>query len=259
MRIAILSGGDPRFLSIERVLLEAGHLCVPYGRETHPHVLLTPVPTARNGATVTGTDITPESIPKEIPYIFGANIPPRFRSIWEGENRRVIDLLQDDRLVEENARLTAEGAILQVATHTKISPGNQTVGVLGSGRIATHLVRLYRSFGSRLHVWARNRDALTALSKMGAITHPLDGGFSFLGECRVLYNTVPHPLLTGEDLSHMKEGLAVELASGQGNLPFEECRHLEFLSLPGIPGKLFPKTAGELMGKTLLSYLNQTL
>ena len=79
------------------------------------------------------------------------------------------------------------------------------------------------------------------------------------GDLDVLINTVPHRIITAEVISHMeKDALIVDLASMPGGVDFDFARDAEICAIHALalPGKYSPKTAGAIVGETVLSLLS---
>ena len=76
----------------------------------------------------------------------------------------------------------------------------------------------------------------------------------------VIFNTVPAPVLTAQALSRQRWGtLLLELASPPGGIDREAARRfgLRVVDAPGLPGRLSPKAAGELIKEAVYAMMEE--
>ena len=158
-----------------------------------------------------------------------------------------LDLLSDEVTVLENARLTAEAALLAVSEHTQDSLHGKRCLTVGCGRIGTYLTRLLRSLGANCTVFAR-RASTRALAE-GFGWHTAAPGKAALEGFDFVFNTVPAQALSRSELSALPQTCVwVELASAPGGLPTGGAP-FAFSVLPagGLPGKYLPHAAARVL------------
>ena len=107
--------------------------------------------------------------------------------------------------------------------------------------------------GAEVTVSARRLDDLAwidAFGYRGLRTNRLAGR---LGSFRVVFNTVPHIVLTEELLRELpRECVLLELASQPGfDRAAAEARGLKCIAAPGLPGRAAPETAARAIKLTL--------
>ncbi|MDN5277158.1 MAG: dipicolinate synthase subunit [Clostridiales bacterium] len=168
----------------------------------------------------------------------------------EEKNIRFFDILEEESFAILNAIPTAEGAIQRAMEKTDITLHGANVLVLGYGRIGKCLARMLKGIGARVTVEARKPEDLAWIYENGYNGVHLDDLDSVLGSQQVIFNTIPHLVLTRERLKKVdKEAVIIDLASAPGGTDFEAAKefgiraYLE-LSLPGI---VAPKTAGRIV------------
>ena len=110
--------------------------------------------------------------------------------------------------------------------------------VLGFGRIGKLLAHRLRGLGAEVTASARRLDDLAwidAFGYRGVRTDRLSGK---LGRFRVVFNTVPHTVLTGELLRELpRECVLIELASQPGfDRAAAEALGHKCISAQGLPG-----------------------
>lgn len=165
---------------------------------------------------------------------------------------RKTDLLLDPEYLAQNAYITAE-CVLDVLLPEY--PGlirGCAVGILGWGRIGKCLARLFKNLDAEVTVVARKETDRTLASSLGYRAVPFDGAGEFLKGCRILINTVPDSVLTGEDLAQCpKNCVKIELASRPALIGDD------VIQAQGLPGRYRPEASGKLIADTMLRHMKQ--
>ena len=282
--VAIL-GGDLRQLAAADALREAGYRVLLSGfdiREgidnrslaealTEADVLLLPMPTVRHdriNLPFSDERLTvPELLawltahrPPHLSYVFGGVIPPVLTEGLEALGYRVTDLCREERFNLLNAVPTAEGALAEAMSHLDITLYGAETAVLGYGRIGKILCRSLHALGASVTAVARSESDLTYAELNGyrALTYPeLPAVASRLD---VIFNTVPHPVLTEPILSQLsKQAIVIDLAS----LPYgvdadAALRHgVCVIHALSLPGKVAPLTAGRIVARCVSEKLKE--
>lgn len=207
----------------------------PNDQVTH---LLLPVPCRLSDEAV--ADIV-RRLPRDITVMGGFIERPQLPEI------QFIDLLKDDQYQAENAMITAYCAINLASPQMTVVWQDCPVLVLGWGRIGKCLASLLKALGAQVSVAARkeaDRAMITALGYHGRGFGEPDCSFC---RYRVIFNTVPHPILTREQTAHCRPScLKVELASTPG------IAGLDVIDGRGLPSKLAPESSGKLIARTVL-------
>ena len=159
----------------------------------------------------------------------------------------VIDYYQDETLLMENARITAEAALFEVMNLLPCTVYDCRCLVAGFGRIGKALTARLLGLGAAVTVAARKEKDREAAQKMGAqavsFTKPLP-------PCDVIFNTVPAPVFSSDLLPCGKNILYVELASSPGLDRAPD--GIKILKAASLPGKYAPDTAGRAIAAVLL-------
>lgn len=153
----------------------------------------------------------------------------------------VIDLLKDPTYLAQNAAITADCAIRVAGRHLKTVFRDCPVYILGWGRIGKCLALQLAAMGARVTVGARKETDRATAASLG-FDAAIPGKVP--GDTRVIFNTVPVPILSEDALP---EGcIAIDLASKKG-LPGEDV-----IWARGLPGKIAPEASGSLIADTVL-------
>ena len=182
-----------------------------------------------------------EQLPKDITVLGGHLQQPAF------DNYKCIDLLQDPIYLAENANITAHCAVKVVLQQLPVTLFRCPVLVIGWGRIGKCLAALLRQMGAQVTIAARkeaDRAMALALGYDAVDTAGLSYG---LVRYRVIYNTVPVPILTKDATQYCNSAcIKVELAS----LPGMEGE--DIISAGGLPSRCAPESSGELIARSIL-------
>lgn len=157
------------------------------------------------------------------------------------------DYYRREEVLTGNGVLTAEGAIGAAVTGHPGSLFGARCLVTGFGRIAKPLCLGLRGLGARVDCAARRAEDLLSIRALGCtprafgeLERPYD----------LIFNTVPSPVLGEAFLKRQGEdALLLELASAPGGFDLEAAGRLglRVQAEPGLPGRIAPKAAGELI------------
>ena len=171
----------------------------------------------------------------------------------------IYDYAARDDFAVRNAVPTAEGALeLAMREYEGTVFGSRSL-VTGFGRIGKALSRRLLSLGSQVTVCARKPSDMAYIESMGCRALSFACLKATIGY-DLIFNTVPamifdHVLLdnTGSNT------LLIDLASLPGGIDLEYARGLGINShrALGLPGKCAPKSAGEIIKKTVLSIIEE--
>ena len=156
-----------------------------------------------------------------------------------------VDFLKDEIYLCENAYITAECALDVALPYLSRTVRRCPVLIIGWGRIGKCLGQLLKSMGADVTIAARNpahRAMLHALGYGAEDIRDLDPS-----RYRLIYNTVPCPVLSREQMSLCRENcVKIELASKDG------MEGEDIITARGLPGIHMPESSGELIARTFL-------
>ena len=192
--------------------------------------------------------------------LMGGLLPEEIVSMAEKRGVSVCDYYFREEFAVRNAALTAEAAAATLMEMLTESISTVPVLVLGHGRIGRLLSAILKALDAKVTVAARRFSELAWIRSEGMT--PLE--FRLLdeeiGKFKVVFNTVPAPVLTKEKLVLMdKNALIIDLASEPCGTDFAAAEELGITAKKalGLPGKFAPKTAGEILKETVLNVLSE--
>lgn len=161
-----------------------------------------------------------------------------------------MDLMKDELYLAQNAMITAHIAINLAAQQLPVVLGECPILILGWGRIGKCLTKLLTALGADVTVAARkptDRAIIRALGCQAAEIHRLN---HILRRYRVIFNTVPFPVLEESQTTYCREDcIKIELASQPG------IAGTDVMQARGLPGKYAPESSGKLIAQTVCRLL----
>ncbi len=192
--------------------------------------------------------------------LMGGILPEEIVSRAKKSGISVFDYYRREEFTVRNAALTAEAAAAKLMEMLTESISTVPVLILGHGRIGRLLSAILKALDAKVTVAARRCSDLAWIRSEGMT--PLE--FRLIDEeihkFKVVFNTVPAPVLTKERLMLMDEGaIIIDLASEPCGTDFSAAKELEITAEKalGLPGKFAPKTAGEILKETVLNILSE--
>lgn len=168
------------------------------------------------------------------------------------------DLLKCDAIAIENAIPTAEGAIYHAIDASQSVLHKSPCVVFGFGKCGKVLAAKLKGLDAKVTICARKEEDLAAAEACGYDTKNYDDIISCLGSFMFIFNTVPARILDKKKLSYInKEAVIIDIASLPGGVDFETAKNLGITAKHclGIPGKLAPKTAANILAKQIITLL----
>ncbi len=243
-------GGDARTPWARAYLEEAGCPVVELSHPKLTHIVL-PLPAlTASGSIPGGCSLTElETTLRPGITLLGGKLEA-WRDRLEHTGATILDYFEDELLTAANASVTAEGALLLAMEQLPVTLAGTPVLVTGWGRIGQLLSRKLQALGAQVTVSARRCRDLGMIQATG-MNAMVTGQWGDLSPYRVIFNTIPAPILSQKDLEQTRpDCLLLELASAPGGMEAGGSR--SFIQASGLPGKTAPETAGRLIGETIL-------
>ncbi len=269
--IVTMIGGDARFVACANRLRTYGHTVHCYAMGEHTPLLPTkaelvilPLPYTKDHTTLYAPLSSEPILLESLQFPAGCRIlcgkaDFTLRAMAESHGWLLEDYGCWEPFQIGNAIPSAEGAIFVAMQQLTKNLCALPCVVYGFGRIARHLVRLLLAFGANVTVCARKSADRILAQSWGAKTLPFAQRAQALPACQLLFNTVPTPVLTAEDLELLpKDTLLIDLASAPGGIDFSYAAQLGLrttwaLSLPALYA---PHSAGILLADLVAEYLS---
>ncbi len=244
MKYAVV-GGDVRFAHLARMLAECGRgaqgflqegTCQDLSRLADYDCVVSRWPMDRCDAVLnalaSGTTL----------LLCGPEFPRNRRN-----DLRYVNLWADQRLLEENAYLTAEAAVaFELYRHRSLE--NVHCMVIGFGRIGSALAGILVNLGANITVSTRSADKLNRINAIGA-RGVLQGALpDALSKAELIFCTPPSLVLDEALLGCTRQDVEiVDLASAPYGVDFDAAARLNRNARrePNLPGRYCPVSAAQ--------------
>lgn len=177
------------------------------------------------------------------------------------QNTPVINYSKDESFAVSNAYLTAEAAVSLAICESDTSLVNSKILIIGYGRIGKALHRYLSAFTSDITVCARKDEVRCFAQNNLANTIEFEE-LSVENNYDFAFNTVVHPVINSKEISAFKNtALLIELASFPGGIDTHSAsaKGIKLVVARGLPGKYSPKTAGEIVAKSVDKIVKEEL
>jgi dipicolinate synthase subunit A len=186
--------------------------------------------------------------------IYTGMAKPYLKGHCDNHNLTLTEILDRDDVAIYNSIPTVEGALMMAIQNTDITIHGSTCLVLGLGRVGMSMARALHSLGAHVRVGARKPEHLARIYEMGLSPFELHELVEQVDDVDMVFNTIPKVILSARVIARMPQHtLIVDLASKPGGTDFRyaEKRGIKALLAPGLPGIVAPKTAGQIIARTL--------
>lgn len=263
MKKITVIGGDNRLKIVKEEMQKSGYNVDSLGLFTDDcgdyktsDIIILPVPTTKDKLHVF-TPLTSKKIPLDEIYENTTNEQLILSCNYFFENKKCVDYGALDSYALLNAVPTAEGAIKLAIENTDCTLWKSRVLVIGNGRVGKILAERLKALGAYVTVSARKPADFGLLSALG---------FDYINtehlnlkpiDYNIVFNTVDAKVIDDKSFKNCSLDLLIDLASNSG-LNFtvaEECG-IKTIKAPGLPSKIAPKTAADILVNTVKYIIN---
>ena len=187
--------------------------------------------------------------------VFGGQLPKSFCEELEAKGCRYCDYFLLPELAIYNAVPTAEGVVQVLIEELPITIHGMKCAVLGYGRVGRVLADTLYALGADVTVFARKESAFAEIYAASMNYKHFEALEAEYNDFDAIINTVPARVLGEGQLSNINsECVLVEVASAPFGIDFQVAkeRALKVVKAGSLPGKVAPKTAGEIIGRSIL-------
>ena len=219
-------------------------------------IVVLPIPSVKNGyINLEGSPITTKDLLSRISndsLIVSCNL--------NADNRDIADLNDRDDFAYLNAIPTAEGAIAIAIDTRKKSLFYSKILITGFGRIAQILADRLKGLCPNITIAARSQKAQSCAVALGFNAINFNALEDKIKGYDIIFQTVPSPVLTENILSKVEQtATIIELSSGYigTDITSAEKFGLSVIKAGGLPEKIAPETAGEILTESVISIIHK--
>ena len=191
-------------------------------------------------------EISPEEImaniePGSVLLLCGPKFPREKR--WD---LQYVNLWSDETLLQENAFLTAQGAVASALKRKNIPLNGAKCAIIGYGRIGRSLCEILLGAGADVTVLSRTENKRKLAQECGADAQDLKNAAKILAHQTYIFSTPPENVLDENMLSSIYNGaLLMDLASPPYGFDLETAQNMGINACrePGLPDRYCPISA----------------
>lgn len=166
--------------------------------------------------------------------------------------------LKWDGVVKENGMLTAKGIIREAVNEAAVLKESHCL-VTGFGACGSAIAEILQQQGAHVDVLVRRKELRDSIEGCGYGFLLLNqkGKYDYI-KYSYIFNTIPALIFDAEMLSRLSSGSYIfDIASRPGGVDYAYCKTHDIHAglYLGIPGKQFPREAGDIIGKNIAFYL----
>ena len=267
----MIIGGDCRFSYIKTILENQGYSA----KRIYPgeyraddfnniDIFILPVPVSRDNINI-NTPLAGENfyfgdflrlVPENCIVAGGLFKAEQIQKLKD-KNVTVYDYYKNDSLARKNAVPTAEGVIGILINALPVTIDGLRCAVTGYGKCASVLAQKLKALGADVTAVARSDKNLSDAEKDGMNICRLSDFPNICHEFSAIVNTVPSRIIDSNILSKIKKDcVIIEIASAPFGIDFDCAaeKGINTIKAGSLPGRISPKTAGEIISDTVLSY-----
>ena len=265
MRYAVI-GGDVRFAHLVAMLNESGRNAVGFLQEKAGGETLNlsdlekfscvisnwPMRWPLSDQECAEAEIMEHIAPGSVLLLCGPKFPQRRR--WD---LQYVNLWEDERLLQENAYLTAEAAVASAMQRTRLAMAGMRCAVIGYGRIGRSLTEILLNLGAKVTVISAREAKRVAAREAGAEAAALADILVALPGQDVIFSTPPATVIDDAALNYIDgDAILIDLASPPYGFDLEAARahNLRACREPGLPGRYCPLSAARALHSAVLRW-----
>lgn len=186
---------------------------------------------------------------------FGGQMPKSFCEELDARGAEWCDYILLDELAIYNAIPTAEGVVKVLVEELPITIHGMKCAVTGYGRVGKILAQTLKALGADVTIFARKQKDFADAFAKSITAKDFTELTSDYHDFDALINTVPQKVLSDKELDNINpECVLVEIASAPFGIDFQSAKERAFnvIKAGSLPGKVAPKSAGEIIGRSIL-------
>ncbi len=186
---------------------------------------------------------------------FGGQIPKGFCEELDSRKCSYYDYFLMPEIAVYNAVPTAEGVLEILFRELPVTVHDMKCAVLGYGKVGKVLSLTLKNVGADVTVFARKAEDFADIRTKSMTAGEYKELSASPQHYDAIINTVPTEVLGREELKNINSDcLLVEIASAPFGIDFQAAKELaiQVIKAGSLPGKTAPKTAGFIIGHSIL-------
>ena len=276
----LIIGGDSRQLYMADYLESKGFEVLIFGlpeknRECvgnladavrNSDIIIFPLPVSKDNKTIfsiTSHSITSENAIKfinENHIVFGGMIDKSTYQKLLKKTSNIYDYFKDEEVTLRNTVPTVQGILKIIIDNIEYTVCGSKVAVFGYGRTGRLTAETLKALGADVTVCARKKADIISARVRGMNGCYINDFHSQANKIDIIINTVPSVIIDRCILENLdKKCLIIDVASAPFGTDFAAASELGInaMQCPSLPGKVAPKTAGEIIANAIINTLKE--
>lgn len=189
--------------------------------------------------------------------VYGGKFTKEWKEFLEENSISYVDLMEDEEVTVENAKITAEATLAVILQHSLYSIRGEKAIVTGYGRCGREIANELGALGAKVTVLARRSEHRKLAKADGHNAMDFAYGPEEAYGTRIVVNTVPAMVVTEPMIREMhRDSLIVDIASSPGGCDRKAVERygINYKLALGLPGIYTPKSSGKVLAEAIERY-----
>ena len=275
----LIIGGDKRQHYMADFLEEKGFDILLYGlldkkcnvdnlknAITVSDVVIFPLPVSKDGKNINSSVKIKENIDEILSFIendkiiFGGMIDKGIENKIKKKNIKCFDYFAKEDLTIKNTVPTVQGILKVVIDNIDYTIHSANIAVFGFGRVGKLTADVFSSIGAKVTVCARKSSDVINAELKNFNGCKIKEFYKISEKFNIIINTVPDLVIDRNILENLNNDcLIIDVSSAPYGVDFASAYDfgIKVLQCPSLPGKVAPKTAGKIIGETIIDILKE--
>lgn len=229
-------------------------------------IIIFPLPISKDSKTFYSIVPMKESVDdiiqniSENHIVFGGMINKGIETKIKKKTNSVYDYFKSEDVTVRNTVPTVQGILKVIFDNVEYTVNSSKCAVFGYGRVGAITADVLKSLGAKVTVCARKKSAVSTAKIKGMNGVYIKDFHDFANDFDIIINTVPTVLIDRRILEKIKKDcLIIDVASSPYGVDFAAAYELgiKALQCPSLPGKVAPRTAGEIIADAIISVIKE--
>ena len=266
MKSFISFGGDGRTQYTSDYVTEKGYKTImtnSISDITSCDAIILPLPFTIDNIYIKGTSTKIEDLIKYLDkqtVLFAGKLNDNAINILKNNDITFYDYNSRDEFAQKNAVPTAQGVLTFVLNNTDVTLNQLKIAVLGYGKCGKSICRTFKSMGSEVISYSRRYSSAADAESDGLTAYLLKDICETISYADIIINTVPFNILGKEIIDRISnKAMLIDVSSYPYGFDYNYAKSVNknINLLSSLPGKYVPKTAGIIIGETIINIIEE--
>lgn len=229
-------------------------------------IIVLPLPISKDGKYLFSIVPMKESIDdivsclNENHIVFGGMINKGIESKINKKTNKVFDYFKREEVTIRNTVPTVQGILKAMIDNIEYTVHSSKCAVFGYGRVAKVTADVLHSLGADVTVCARKLGDISSAEIKGMKGCLINDFNMISNKFDIIINTVPSVIIDRKILENVRDDcLIIDVASAPYGTDFAVAYELGLnaMQCPSLPGKVAPKTAGEIIADAIINIIKE--